>query len=179
MSVRENQLESGLRSRLRSGDAEALREVYERYSDDVYRLALRVTASPADAYDVAHDVFVGLPEAVDRYDPGRPFGAWLKGVAVRTALMRIRTARRRREVSVAPLRSMGVRAEAARTVDRLTLERAIDRLPTDLRTVFVLREVEGMAYDDIADVLGIRKNAAAVRLHRARARLRDLLRDTI
>jgi RNA polymerase sigma-70 factor (ECF subfamily) len=179
VSVRENQLEASLRSRLRSGDAEALREVYERYSDDVYRLALRVTASPADAYDVAHDVFVGLPEAVDRYDPGRPFGAWLKGVAVRTALMRVRTARRRREVSVAPLRSIGVRPEAARAIDRLSLEKAVDRLPADLRTVFVLREVEGMTYEEIADVLGIKKNAAAVRLHRARGRLRDLLREEI
>lgn len=175
--MHEKQLESGLQSRLRRGDAEALREVYERYADDVYRLALRVTASPADAYDVAHDVFVGLPEAVDRYDPARPFGAWLKGVAVRTALMRMRTARRRREVSVAPLRALAVRSEVDRTIDRLTLERAVDRLPVDLRTVFVLREVEGMKYQEIADVLGIKKNAAAVRLHRARARLRDLLRD--
>ncbi len=174
--MREKQPDSGLKSRLGRGDAEALREVYERYSDDVYRLALRVTASPADAYDVAHDVFVGLPEAVHGYDPGRPFAAWLKGVTVRTALMRMRTLRRRREVSVGPLRTIGVRSEANRTIDRLTLERAIERLPTDLRTVFVLREVEGMTYQEIADVLGIKKNTAAVRLHRARARLKSILK---
>jgi RNA polymerase sigma-70 factor (ECF subfamily) len=176
VSVRENQLESGLQSRLRRGEPEALREVYERYADDVYRLALRVTASPADAYDVAHDVFVGLPEAATRYDPDRPFDAWIKGVAVRTALMRVRSMRRRREVSVAPLARLGVRSEAGRTIDRLTLEKALERLPVDLRTVFVLREIEGLAYQEIADVLGIKKNAAAVRLHRARGRLRDILR---
>lgn len=174
--MREKQPDTGLQSRLRRGEAEALREVYERYSDDVYRLALRVTASPADAYDVAHDVFVGLPEAVHRYDPSRPFGAWIKGVTVRTALMRLRTVRRRREVSVGPLRTIGIRSEASRTIDRLTLEKAIERLPVELRTVFVLREVEGMTYQEIADLLGIKKNAAAVRLHRARARLRDILK---
>ena len=177
--MREKQLESDLRSRLRRGDADALREVYERYADDVYRVALRVTSSSADAYDVAHDVFVGLPEAVERYDPDRPFGAWVRGVAVRTALMRMRTARRRREVSVAPLRAMGARSDENPTIDRLTLERAIDRLPADLRAVFVLREIEGMSYLEIAEVLGIKQNAAAVRLHRARRRLRDLLRDSV
>lgn len=176
-SVHERQLESGLQSRLRRGEAEALREVYERYSDDVYRLALRVTASSADAYDVTHDVFVGLPEAVERYDPGRPFGGWIKGVAVRTALMRIRSDRRRREVSIRPLRRLGVRPDAARTVDRLTLERGIEQLPAELRTAFVLREVEGMSYREISEVLGISDNLVSVRLHRARARLRDLLRD--
>lgn len=175
--MHERQLESGLQSRLRRGEAEALREVYERYSDDVYRLALRVTASSADAYDVTHDVFVGLPEAVERYDPGRPFGGWIKGVAVRTALMRIRSDRRRREVSIRPLRRLGVRPDAARTVDRLTLERGIEQLPAELRTAFVLREVEGMSYREISEVLGISDNLVSVRLHRARARLRDLLRD--
>ena len=174
--MREKQLDTGLLSRLRRGEAEALGEVYERHSDDVYRIALRITASSADAYDVTHDVFLGLPEAVDRYDADRPFGVWLNGVTVRTALMRMRTARRRREVSVAPLHAFGVRPEAALIVDRLTLERAMDRLPPDLRTAFVLREIEGMTYQEIADALGIKRNAAAVRLHRARARLRDLLK---
>ena len=175
-SVSEQQQASVLQARLKRGDAEALREVYDRYADDVYRLALRITASSADAYDVAHDVFVGLPEAVHRYDADRPFDAWIKGVAVRTALMRMRSERRRREVSIAPLRAMGVRSDAGRTIDRLTLEKALDRLPTDLRTVLVLREIEGLSYQEIADVLGIKRSAAAVRLHRARGRLRELLR---
>ncbi len=174
--MREKQLDTGLVSRLRGGDPEALRIVYERHADDVYRVALRTTASSADAYDVTHDVFLGLPEAVARYDMERSFEAWIRGVTVRTALMRMRTARRRREVSVVQLRTIGVRPEAGAAIDRLTLEKALDRLPQELRTVFVLREVEGMTYQEIADVLGIRKNAAAVRLHRARRRLKDLLR---
>lgn len=175
MSVRETVLEASLLARLKRGEPAALGEVYGRYADDVYRVALRTTGSSADAYDVAHDVFLGLPEAVGRYDPDRPFGTWLKGVAVRTALMRLRSIRRRREASAGPLRHLGVRSEVHAVIDRLSLERALDRLPADLRIVFVLREVEGMTYSDISEVLGVTENLAAVRLHRARRKLRDML----
>ena len=61
-------------------------------------------------------------------------------------------------------------------MDRLTLEKALDDLSADLRSVVVLREVEGLSYQEIADLLGINKSAVAVRLHRARRRLRDILR---
>jgi RNA polymerase sigma-70 factor (ECF subfamily) len=61
-------------------------------------------------------------------------------------------------------------------VDRVTLERALERLSPDLRVVLVLRELEGLPYQEIADLLGIKKSAAAVRLHRARRQLRDMLR---
>jgi len=168
-------LDRSLLARLKNGEAAALGEVYERYADDVYRMALRTTASSADAYDVTHDVFLGLPEAVGRYDPDRPFGTWLRGVTVRTALLKMRTVRRRREASAAPLRHIGARSDVHAVIDRLALERALDRLPPDLRIVFVLREVEGMSYVDIAEMLGVTENVAGVRLHRARRRLQDLL----
>ncbi|MGB5301636.1 MAG: sigma-70 family RNA polymerase sigma factor [Gemmatimonadota bacterium] len=177
MSVSEKDPNPTLLSRLGRGDADALREVYERYADDVYRIALRLTASSADAYDVTHDVFVGLPEAMQRYDPNRPFGAWLRGVTVRTAQMRLRSVRRRREVALPNVLRMAVRSEQDAVVDRLTLEKALDELSPDLRSVVVLRELEGLPYQEIADLLGITKSAAAVRLHRARRRLREILRD--
>ena len=176
MSVSENNPNPTLLSRLGRGDADALREVYERYADDVYRIALRLTGSSADAYDVTHDVFVGLPEAMQRYDPDRPFGSWLRGVTVRTAQMRLRSARRRREVALPNVPAMAVRSRQDAAVDRLTLEKALNELSPDLRSVVVLRELEGLSYQEIADLLGITKSAAAVRLHRARRRLREILR---
>ncbi len=176
MSVSENSPNPKLLSRLGRGDADALREVYERYADDVYRIALRFTGSSADAYDVTHDVFVGLPEALQRYDPDRSFPSWLRGVAVRTAQMRLRSERRRREVALPSVVGLAVRSRQEAVVDRLTLEKALDGLSPDLRSVVVLRELEGLSYQEIADLLGITKSAAAVRLHRARRRLREILR---
>lgn len=150
--------------------------MYESHGDAVYRVALRITASSADAYDITHDVFLGLSEAVARYDPTRSFAPWLRGVAVRTSLMRMRSQRRRREVPLVSWRGIPVRPRAGAVVDRITLEKALADLPPELRTVFVLREIEGLTYREIAEVLSIRENTAAVRLHRARRRLRDLLR---
>jgi len=174
--VSEQQLKPDQLSRLGRGEVEAMRQVYEQYADDVYRVALRLTGSSADAYDVTHDVFLGLPEAVKRYDPERPFPGWLLGVTVRTAQMRLRTVRRRREVALPVLRGLATRSRQEAVVDRLTLEKALDELSADLRSVLVLRELEGRPYQEIADLLGIKKSAVAVRLHRARRQLRDTLR---
>ena len=90
--------------------------------------------------------------------------------------MRLRSARRRREVALPNVPAMAVRSRQDAVVDRLTLEKALDELSPDLRSVVVLRELEGLSYQEIADLLGITKSAAAVRLHRARQRLRDILR---
>jgi len=162
--------------RLGRGDPDALREVYERYADEVYRIALRMTGSSADAYDVTHDVFLGLPEAMHRYDESRPFPPWLRGVTVRTTQMRLRAERRRLEVPLpAPARLSG-RMRGPEVVDRITLERALGKLSPELRVVVVLRELEGLSYQEIADLLGIKKSAAAVRMHRARRQLMDILK---
>lgn len=174
MSEIESHPSPDLLSRLGRGEPEALREVYERYSDDVYRIALRLTGSSADAADVTHDVFLGLPEAMHRYDASRPFRPWLRGVAVRTTQMRLRSVKRRMEISV-PWR-LASPSRADELVDRVALERALEKLGPNLRAVVVLRELEGMAYEQIADLLGIKKSAVAVRLHRARRQLRDILR---
>lgn len=175
-SVRENSPNPNLMSRLGRGEPEALREVYERYADDVYRIALRLTGSSADAYDVTHDVFLGLPEAMLRYDPERAFSSWLRGVAVRTAQMRIRETGRRREVELSALPRLAAGSTRDVLVSRLTLERALDQVSSALRSVIVLRELEGLSYAEIADLLGITESAVAVRLHRARRRLKEILR---
>lgn len=177
-SVSENKPNSDLLSRLGRGETEALRQIYLWYADDVYRIGLRLTGSSADAYDVTHDVFLGLPEAMQRYDSDRPFASWLRGVAVRTTQMRLRSTRRRREVSLPVLRELAVRPRQEAVVDRLTVEKALDELSPDLRSVVVLRELEGLTYQEIADLLGITKSAAAVRLHRGRKRLCAILRGS-
>jgi RNA polymerase sigma-70 factor (ECF subfamily) len=177
--VSENNPSPKLWSRLERGETDALREVYERYADDVYRVAIRLTGSSADAYDVTHDVFLGLPEAMHRYDSDRPFGPWLRGVAVRTAQMRLRSSRRRLEITLPLVADLAVRARQEAVVDRITLEKALSKLSPDLRSVVVLREIEGLSYKDIADLLGIKRSAAAVRIHRARRRLRELLRGNL
>jgi len=158
---------------VRTGSAEALSEIYDRYGDALMGVAFRLTGSRADAEDVLHDVFLGLPEALARYDERGALESWLKRVTARVALTRMRKRGREREVSfddddvVAP-----VSPSLERLTDLITVQRAIDALPDALRVVFVLREIEGYSHAEIGELLDISANASEVRLHRALKQLR-------
>lgn len=161
-----------------SGAPEAIAELYERYGATVHGVAYRLTGSAADAEDVLQDVFIGLPEALRSYAGRGSLEGWIKRVAVRTALMRVRGRSRRREV---PLDAAGEPPFLSRPdacVDRAAIERALDALPAPFRAVFVLREIEGYSHAEIGEMLGIRSGTSEVRLFRAKKILRELLRSS-
>src|SRR5947208_3485274 len=158
----------------RGGDPEALASLYRAYGAARYRLAYRLTGTPQDAEDVVHDVFVGLPEALGRYEERGSFAGWLKRVTARVALMRLRTRTRRREVM---LDATLAADERPARVESMALETAINGLPDRLRSVVVLKEVEGYSHAEVADLLEISEGASRVRLNRAMKRLRKMLED--
>src|SRR5437773_10141551 len=84
----------------RAGGPEALAALYLEHGAALFRLAYRLTGSREDAEDVVHDVFVGLPEALERYEERGRLGAWLRRVTARVALMRQRKWQRRRETTL-------------------------------------------------------------------------------
>lgn len=155
------------------GDARALAALYDAHADAVYGVALNLVRVRADAEDILQDVFVGLPEALHRFDHRGSFAGWLKRVAVRVALMKLRRQQRRREVELPEIPELADNPE--RVIDRVTLERALNRLPAKLRTAFVLQEIEGYSQQETAQFLGISRSAAGVRLFRAKRELRRLL----
>jgi RNA polymerase sigma-70 factor (ECF subfamily) len=160
--------------RLVAGDHRALAHFFTEYGDLVYRTALRLTSSRVDAEDVTQELFLRLPGAVRGFTGTSPsFPGWIRRVAVRQTLMHLRGGRRRREVDVDGV--VGLLAPSANDDDRLTLESALERLSDDQRTVFLLKEVEGYAHAEIAELLGISVANSEVRLHRARRSLRNLL----
>ena len=156
----------------RTGDPEALASLYRVYGAALYRLAYRLTGTRQDAEDVVHDVFVGLPEALRRYEGRGSFAGWLKRVTARVALMRLRSGKRRREVA---LDSAAGETEQPAPSERDGLEAAVNALPDHLRAVLVLKEIEGYAHAEIAELLGIGEGASRVRLTRALKRLRNEL----
>ncbi|MFQ5891036.1 MAG: RNA polymerase sigma factor [Gemmatimonadota bacterium] len=160
---------------VRAGDREALSRLYRQYGDTVYRVAYRLTESSADAQDVTQDVFIALPEAIGSVRSPQSFEQWLKTVAVRTALMKLRWRRRRREVQLSTVGQLAAHPLFRGGIDRLSLERAMGQLPENLRSVFVLKEIEGFSHREIAEILGISQRASESRLHRAREKLRLLL----
>ncbi len=151
--------------------------LFIEYGDMVYRSALRLTGSRADAEDVTQEVFIRLPGALRGFTgTAANFPGWLRRVAVRQALMHLRSGRRRREVSVESVSALTM--PAAGSLDRLTIDAALARLSDEHRTVFLLKEVEGYDHAEIAELLGISTANSEVRLHRARRQLRDLLRGS-
>ena len=160
--------------RAMEGSLDALGELYLAHAERVFWAAYRVTGSRAEAEDVLHDVFVGLRDALRRFDPERPLAPWLGQVAVRTARMRMRSSRRR-EVRHARAGSERAAAADASAADRVALERALAAMPDRLRTVLLLKEVEGYSHAEIGALLGISAQASATRLARALKLLRHIL----
>jgi len=164
-----------LAARAQLGDAAALGELFERFAPTIWPLLVRLLASRPDAEDALQDVFIGLPEALRRYTSRGRLGGWIRQVAVRTALMRLRSGRRRAESAFAE-GDMPVSLPPPIEL-RLAISAALAALPPDLRTVFVLKEIEGYSHAEIAHMVGIAVGLSEVRLCRARQRLRVLLSD--
>jgi RNA polymerase sigma-70 factor (ECF subfamily) len=165
--------DAALLERARSGQPEALATLYGAFSGDLFRVARRVTGSRESAEDILHDLFVGLPLLLTRYTDDRRLGAWLSKVTIRLALMRLRREGSQRE---SPLEDAAQSSSPpSNTIDRIDLTRAINLLPDSLRTVFVLRHLEGLTHDEIAALTGISPGASRVRHARAVERLRILL----
>src|SRR5436190_19460399 len=157
----------------RRGEPPALAALYRAHGAAVFRLAYRLTGAREDAEDVVHDVFVGLPEALERYEERGRLGAWLRRVTARVALMRQRKWQRRRETALDDAAEVATRPVT--TSEHVALRAAIDALPIALRNVLVLKEMEGYSHAEVAELLGIGVVTSRVRLLRALRRVRRQL----
>lgn len=161
------------------GDMAALGMLYDRFAPALFLTVRRVTDSSADAEDVVHDVFVGLPEALRSYDEQGRFSAWLARVGIRHAMMRRRACSRRREDGLDRAAEIHGRDDIAdsveHTTEHLALHSAVRALPEPLRYVLILRQVEGLSHDEIAGILGISVANSRTRLARALDNLRRAL----
>jgi RNA polymerase sigma-70 factor (ECF subfamily) len=167
--------DSELIAATRDGNADALGEVYDRNARRLLAIAFRLLQSTEEAEDVVHDVFVGLPELLRRYQERGAFAAWLKKVTARVALARLREMSQRANVSLddLPIQPHVLPRDIEGVV---TLEQAMRGLAPSLRAVLVLKEIEGFSHAEVARLLDISVGASEVRLHRAIQALRAALR---
>ncbi|HMC54332.1 MAG TPA: sigma-70 family RNA polymerase sigma factor [Gemmatimonadaceae bacterium] len=153
-------------------DTDAIADLYRRHAGALMAVAYRLLLSRADAEDVVHDLFVGLPEALHKYEERGSMEHWLRKITVRLALGRLRA---RREVMLDTVPEPV--AITRDPVARVAMERALSALSPSLRAVLVLREIEGFSHAEIATMLGISVAASEVRLHRALRQMRALLSE--
>ena len=176
--------EMELVQRARDGDATAFAEIVVRYQDRIYNLAFRMLGNEADAADAAQEAFVAAWEGMGRFRGQSALYTWLYRVAMNKALGLRRRRQARREVSSNAeevlMETAADRREAPPEVANAhereaIVQEAIDALPDDLRSVAVLRDIEGLEYEQIAEVLSIALGTVKSRLHRARLVLRGSL----
>jgi RNA polymerase sigma-70 factor, ECF subfamily len=171
-----------------AGDEQAYRELIARYERQVYSLTYRMVRQREDAEDLTQETFVRMFKALDRYDPARPFPAWLFTIAARLGI----DALRRRRVKLVPL----FRSEPGESEERIIdvedpgpgpevltqhaeeqagADRLIGSLPEHYRVVVVLRHQQGLSYEEIAEALHLPLGTVKARIHRARELLKDRL----
>ena len=167
--------ESELIERARGGDEAAIRALYERHAPRVYAVVRRLANDDALAEDWAQEAWVRAIRALPHYRGDAKFSTWLHRIAVNSALQgkRWRERRTRHEEPLPPV--VPSRESGGRTLLRVQLERALRALPTRMRQVLVLHDVEGYTHEEIGRVLGVAAGTSKSQLFKARARMRELL----
>jgi RNA polymerase sigma-70 factor, ECF subfamily len=184
-----------LLTRVAAGDASALDELMGRYSTRLYRLAYGITRNQGDAEEVVQDVFLQLVLKGGGFEGRAAVSSWIYRVTTNIALNKRRGKRREVETSLEELLPTykadghrdGERAfvladwsstperELLSGESRRILEEAIDRLPDHYRAVLVLKDVEELTNEEVAQIVGDSVPAVKTRLHRARMALREQL----
>ena len=156
-------------------------EIVEQHSDRVFRLAYRLTGDRHDAEDLTQEVFVRVFRSLDTYTPGT-FEGWIHRI---TTNLFLDGARRKQRIRFDALSEERASRLVSRTPEPETayadqtfdddVERALATLPPDFRAAVVLCDVEGLAYEEIAEIMGAKLGTVRSRIHRGRAMLRRAL----
>jgi RNA polymerase sigma-70 factor (ECF subfamily) len=173
--------------RAKQGDAAAFEALYYLHKRRVYSLCLRMTANTAAAEDLTQEAFLQLFRKIGTFRGESAFSTWLHRMAVNVVLMQLRkkglpvvsleeTLESEEE---APRKEPGAEdVNLAGSIDRLRLEHAIGLLPPGYRMIFLLHDIEGYEHNEIAGIVGCSIGNSKSQLHKARMKLRDLLKTS-
>ena len=173
--------------RAKQGDAAAFEALYHLHKRRVYSLCLRMTANTAAAEDLTQEAFLQLFRKIGTFRGESAFSTWLHRMAVNVVLMQLRKKglpvvsleETMESEEEAPRKEPGAEdASLAGSIDRLRLEDAIGSLPPGYRMIFLLHDVEGYEHNEIAGMVGCSIGNSKSQLHKARMKLRDLLKTS-
>ena len=168
-----------------AGDMEAFDKIYRRYHARVYGLCLRMTRNVSQAEDLTQDVFIQLFRKINTFRGEASFATWLHRLTVNQVLMHFRKPAVKAEQTTGdgtiPLQIASGTDNPGKmsVIDRISLAEAIRQLPKGYRTVFILHDVEGYEHEQIGQMLGCAIGTSKSQLHKARMKLRSLLRKRI
>ena len=184
--------ESALLARLRAGDEQAFEILVRTFGGRLLAVARRFVRNDEDAQDIVQSAYLSAFRALDQFEGACQLSTWLHRIVVNTALMKLRSRRRRPEQSIEELlpafqedghhveQFSDWSAPADQLLEmkqtRTTVRACIEQLPDNYRSVLMLRDIEELSTQETAATLGMTPTAVKVRLHRARQALSTLLR---
>lgn len=175
-------------SRVQAGDVNAFEELVTAYEKNVYNLALRMTGNPEDAADMSQEAFLKAYSSMSSFRGESKFSVWLYRIVSNVCLDFLRRRSRRQTVSLSieddggeeiqlelPDESQTPEALLEQRMTRDAVRRGLEALPHEQRQILLLREIQGLSYDEIALTLGLEVGTVKSRIFRARKRLCSFL----
>ena len=163
----------------RRGEARAMERLYHQYKRRVFGMAHRIVGS-SDAEEVAQEVFVRVFRGLAAFRGDSALSTWIYRLTVNAALSHLARRGRRHEVGDEALAELPAKPEAERdSALAARIEAALGKLPAGYRAILVLHDVEGLSHEECASILECRVGTCKSQLHKARARMRELLGDSL
>lgn len=163
----------------RRGEARAMEMLYHQYKRRVFGMAHRIVGA-TDAEEVAQEVFVRIFRSLDRFRGDSALSTWIYRLTVNASLSHLAKRGRRQEVGDDTIGEMPAPPTAERDSALASrIEAALDKLPAGYRAILVLHDVEGLSHEECAAILDCRVGTCKSQLHKARARMRELLGDSL
>lgn len=182
--------EAALIERVLGGDTDAFEPLVTENQSRVYHLALKMMSDPEDAYDVSQEAFLKAFTSLKSFKGESSFSSWLYRITANLCLDQLRSRKKQKTAALVylddeeaeqELQLPDLRFEPEAETERRELRRAIDRalekLPAQSRSILLLREASGLSYSEIGETLGLEEGTVKSRLFRARAKLAKILRD--
>lgn len=166
------------------GDAYAFEQLMRRHESRMYAVAVRMCGNREDAQDCVQDAMLRVYRALDRFKGQSSFSTWVYRITMNTCLDELRRRKVRASTSLDTLLESGwspsdetdtPERHALRSEQRTALAKAIAELPEDMRSAIVLRELQGLSYEEISDVLSVNVGTIKSRISRGREKLRQLI----
>ena len=171
--------------RCRDGEVGAFEELYRQHSARLFSLAVRMLGNQTDAEDQLQEIFLSAHRKLQSFRGESALGTWLYRLAMNQLLDYVRSRAARTGQLTDGLDDATLPADAGgqrladRAIERLDLERALAELPEGCRAAFLLHDVEGLEHKEVSEVLGIAEGTSKSQVHKARLRLRGLLRRQV
>lgn len=176
-------------TKLQNGEKEAFAELFSRYSEKAFHLATRISRNQADAEEIIQEVFLNVYRKIDKFEGKSAFSSWLYRITVNSALMKLRKKSKATCVSldedIYNIESICLGGQennrskiaylSTRHELRAKLQEAIESLPKEYKTIFILRDVDGLSNKEVSEIVDVSVPAVKSRLHRARILLKKRL----